>query len=145
MARRRVFYGEIRGIDEYVEKLKDLSAELKSIVGDALEQAADDPTADTIEAMKPQYLPAGGKYSTGKTADTILKNPKTKWRANVGEIGIGFDKNKIGVGELLISGTPRMSPNAKLARIYTRRQTQRDFDNTVVEALRNAIDEELGG
>ena len=144
MARRRVFYGEIGGIDRYIEQLQDLNADLKTIVGDALEQAADDPTADTIEAMKPQYMPAGGKYSDGDTEKTIIKNPKTEWKANIGEIGIGFDKEKIGVGDLLISGTPRMSPNTKLESIYARKKTVKEFHATVAEALENAF-EDLGG
>ena len=144
MAKRRVFYGEIGGIDRYVEKLKELDGDLKTIVGDALEQAADDPTADTIEAMKPQYMPADGKYSTGDTEKTIIKNPKTVWKSNIGEIGIGFDKTKNGVGSLLISGTPRMSPNPKLAAIYTRKKTVKEFNETITEALQNAI-EDLGG
>lgn len=142
---RRVFYGEIDGIDQYIEKLQDLNADLKSIVGDALEQAADDPTADTISAMKDRYMPAGGKYSTGKTKETVIKNPKTKWRVDVGSIGIGFDKTENGAGSLLITGTPKMQPNPKLAQIYTRKKTQREFFNTVVECLENAIDDELGG
>lgn len=141
---RRVFYGEIDGIDNYIEKLQELNADLKTIVGDALEQAADDPTADTIDAMQDQYMPAGGKYSTGNTKDTIIKNPKTEWRADIGAIGIGFDKTKNGAGSLLITGTPRMKPNSALAQIYTRKKTNKEFFETVTEALENAINE-LGG
>ena len=141
MAKRRVFYGEISGIDDYIDKLNELNADLKTIVGDALEQAADDPTADTIEAMQAQYMPAGGKYSTGKTRETVIKNPKAEWRAAVGTIGIGFDKTKKGAGSLLISGTPRMQPNTKLAQIYTRKKTNKEFFKTVTEALENAIEE----
>ena len=138
---RRVFYGEIYGIDDYIERLRDFDADLKSIMTDALEQAADDPTADTITAMRKQNLPAGGLYSTGNTEKTILRNPKSEWRGNAVSIGIGFDKTKNGVGSLLITGTPRMRPNQKLADIYTRTKTNKEFFDTVTEVLENAIEE----
>lgn len=144
MAKRRVFYGEVAGLDRYIERLRELDGDLKTVIGDAMEQAADDPTADTIKAMQPQYLPAGGKYSTGETEKTIIKKPKAEWRGSVGSIGLGFDKTENGVGSLLISGTPRMQPNQKLAQIYTRKKTANEFYKVVIEAMENAI-EELGG
>ena len=144
MAKRRVFYGEVAGLDRYIESLRELDADLKTVIGDAMEQAADDPTTDTIAAMNPSYMPAGGKYSTGDTEKTIIRNPKAEWRGSVGSIGLGFDKEENGVGTLLISGTPRMQPNQKLAQIYTRKKTANEFYKVVIEAMENAI-EELGG
>lgn len=144
MAKRRVFYGEVAGLDNYIERLRELDGDLKTVIGEAMEQAADDSTADTIAAMKKQHLPAGGKYSTGETEKTIIRNPKAEWRGSVGSIGLGFDKAENGVGTLLISGTPRMKPDEKLARIYTRKQTAKEFYKVVIEAMENAI-EELGG
>lgn len=144
MAKRRVFYGEVAGIDRYIERLRELDGDLKTIIGDAMEQAADDPTADTIAAMKPQYMPADGKYSTGDTEKTIIRKPKVEWRGSVGSVGIGFDKTENGVGTLLISGTPRMQPNEKLAQIYTRKKTAKEFYKVVTDAMENAI-EDLGG
>lgn len=139
--KRRKFYAEFDGLDRYAEQINELNGDLKSIVADALEQAADDPTADTIEGVKSNNLPAKGKYSTGETAETVIKNPKVTWAANIGTIGIGFDKTKHGAGTLLITGTPRMKPARKIEQIYARKKTIKDFHNAVSDALQNAIEE----
>lgn len=138
---RRVFYAEFEGFDRQLERLNELHGNLKEIVADALEQAADDPTADTIEAMNKKYMPAKGKYSTGDTAETVIRNPRVTWKTTVATIGIGFDKTKNGAGTLLITGTPKMKPNRKLAQIYTRKKTVAEFHKTIDEALQNAIRE----
>lgn len=139
--KRRQFYAEFDGLDGYAERINELNGDVKKIVADALEQAADDPTADTIEGVKKKNLPAKGKYSSGRTAETVIKSPRVTWAANIGTIGIGFDKTKNGVGTLLITGTPRMKPARKLEKIYTSKKTIKEFHNAVDEALRNAINE----
>lgn len=146
MAGRRIFYGEIdgRAFDDYISQLRKLDVNLKEVVADALEQAADDPTADTIDAMKNKYMPAKGKYSSGETKETVVKNPKVTFRNTIASIGIGFDRTKNGVGTLLITGTPRMKPNRKLEQIYGRKKTVSQFQKTVAEVLRDAIAQELG-
>jgi hypothetical protein len=143
MAGRRIFYGELTGFDNYLEKLRELDADLKPIVANALEQAADDPTADTIDAMKDRYMPAKGKYSSGQTKETVVKNPKVTWSATTASIGIGFDRTKPGVGTLLITGTPRMKPNKKLEQIYNRKKTIKEFNKTIGEILADAIIERM--
>lgn len=143
MAGRRIFYGELTGFDNYLEKLRELDADLKPIVANALEQAADDPTADTIDAMKDRYMPAKGKYSSGQTKETVIKNPKVSWSATIASIGIGFDRTKPGVGTLLITGTPRMKPNKKLEQIYNRKKTIKEFNKTIGEILADAIIERM--
>lgn len=139
--KRRKFYADFDGFDRYLDRINELNGDIKKIVSDALEQAADDPTADTIEGVKKKYLPADGKYSTGKTAETVIKNPTVTWAGTVGTIGIGFDKTKNGAGTLLITGTPRMQPDRKLAKVYTSKKTNKQFFEAVSEALQNAIEE----
>ena len=139
--KRRKFYAEFDGLDGYAERINELNGDVKKIVADALEQAADDPTADTIEGVKKKNLPAKGKYSRGKTAETVIKSPRVTWAANIGTIGIGFDKTKNGAGTLLITGTPRMKPANKLAKVYTSKKTVKEFHDAVSEALKNAIEE----
>lgn len=138
---RRMFYADFDGIDRYADRIKELNGDLKQIVSDALEQAADDPTADTIEGVKKNNLPAKGKYSSGETAETVIKRPSVKWAGNIGTIGIGFDKTQNGAGTLLITGTPRMKPAKKLEQVYTRKKTVKEFHAAVNEALQNAVEE----
>lgn len=138
---RRKFYAEFDGFDEYLEKINELNGDLKEIVSDALEQAADDPTADTIEGMQKKWLPADGEYSTGDTAKTVIRKPTVTWEGTTGIIGIGFDKTKNGVGTLLITGTPRMQPDPILEDVYTKAKTNKAFFEAVSEALQNAIED----
>lgn len=138
---RRVFYGDFDGLDRYADRINELNGNLKQIVSDALEQAADDPTADTIEGVKKNNLPAKGQFSSGETAETIVKRPSVKWAGTVGTIGIGFDKTKNGAGTLLITGTPRMKPAKNLEKIYARKKTVKEFHAAVNEALQNAVEE----
>ena len=139
--KRRKFYAEFDGLDRYAERINELDWDVKKIVADALEQAADDPTADTIEGVKKKNLPAKGQFSSGETAETVIKSPRVTWAGTVGTIGIGFDKTKNGVGTLLITGTPRMKPARKLEKIYTRKKTVKEFHAAVNEALQNAVEE----
>lgn len=138
---RRLFYADFDGLDRYADRIKSLNGDLKQIVTDALEQASDDPTADTIEGVKKKNLPAKGKYSSGETAETVIKRPSVKWAGNIGTVGIGFDKTQNGAGTLLITGTPRMKPAKKLEKIYARKKTVKEFHAAVNEALQNAVEE----
>jgi len=141
---RRIFYAEFSGFDDYLSRLKKMNVNLKPIVEDALEQASDDPTADTVDAMKDKYLPAKGKYSTGNTAKTVIRNPKVTWEtSDIASIGIGFDHTEHGAGTLLITGTPRMKPDRKLEQIYARKKTVREFNSVVGEVLAEALIEEM--
>ena len=138
---RRMFYADFDGINRYADRINELNGDLKQIVTDALEQAADDPTADTIEGVKKNNLPAKGKYSSGETAETVIKSPRVTWAGTVGTIGIGFDKTENGAGTLLITGTPRMKPARKLEEIYARKKTVKEFHAAVNEALQKAVEE----
>ena len=138
---RRMFYADFDGLDRYADRINELNGDLKQIVTDALEQASDDPTADTIDGVKKSNLPAKGQFSSGETAETVIKSPRVTWAANIGTIGIGFDKTKNGAGTLLITGTPRMKPAPKLEKIYARKKTVKEFHAAVNDAVQNAVEE----
>ena len=80
---------DMHGFDEYAEKLDSLDADLKKIFTDALEEAGETITEDTENAVTEANLPAGGKYSSGETKESILKNPKVEWNGTIGQINVG--------------------------------------------------------
>lgn len=129
---------------DFAEDLDRLNGDLQKIIGDAMEHAAQIVQEDTISALAASNLPAGGKYSTGKTEESVIKDPRTRWSGSVGEIGVGFDKTKPGAGGWLITGTPKMAPDAALNRMYAQKSYARKINDQIRKDLQKALDE-LGG
>jgi hypothetical protein len=110
-----------------------------------MEEAAEKVQQDTIAAIQPVNLPGKGRYSTGDTLNTVIRDPKTKWEGSVGEIPIGFDKTKPGAGGWLITGTPKMRPDYALEKIYGTKRYESELKKTIEKALQREIDKIMGG
>lgn len=130
---------------DYIEKLDKLGADLQETIGDAMDEAGEKVQSDVTEAMAASNLPAKGKYSTGETMESIIKDPKTVWHGSNGELDLGFDKSKPGAGGFLITGTPKMKPNYKLGDIFSRKSYSRKIKLQIEKALQNEIDKRMGG
>jgi hypothetical protein len=142
---RNVLKLDVKGFDEYAEKLDSLGADLKTIFTDALEQAGETITEDTIDAMADANLPRGGEYSTGETKASIIKNPHVEWAGTIGSIGVGFDFGKPGAGGYLITGTPRMRPDKPLNQIYKSKKYMSDIRKDMVDIFNDEIKRRMGG
>lgn len=145
-AKRRKNYISINfsNFAEYAEKLDRLNADLKKIFGDAMEDAAKQVQEDTRKAVDNAYLPAGGIYSDGETKASIIRDITPKWSGSLGEVKLGFDKTKPGAGGFLITGTPKMAPDAPLAEMYSGRKYQRQIQKKIEQSLQKELDK-LGG
>ena len=136
---------DVSGFEEYIQKLEKLEADLKPIVSDALNQAGETITDDTFDAVSDSNLPRGGEYSTGKTRESIIKNPRVKWSGTTAEIGVGFDFNKPGAGGYLITGTPRMAPDKALNKIYKSKKYMKDIQKDMIDIFQDEISRRMGG
>lgn len=136
---------DVSGFEEYIQKLEKLEADIKPIVSDALNQAGETITDDTFDAVSDSNLPRGGEYSTGKTRESIIKNPRVKWAGTTAEIGVGFDFNKPGAGGYLITGTPRMAPDKALNRIYKSKKYMKDIQKDMIDIFQDEISRRMGG
>lgn len=140
---------ELKGFEELITKLDGLvDNKLKPILTEVLEDVGEDIGQRTYEAMDKSNLPAKGKYSTGDTIKTVVKNPKAIWNGSICEINVGFDKTKPGAGFLLITGTPRMKPVYELEKIYVhsgKNDYTRKVNQWIREALQDAIYENMRG
>lgn len=136
---------EMSGFEELLTELDKLDGDLKEVVTDALEQAAETIEWDTKDAMKKAHLPASGKYSKGVTEKSIVSNAKVDWQGTMAEINAGFDFHKDGVGGILIVGTPRMKPNRQLQKIYKQKRYMSQIVSDMKEIVSDAIEEKLGG
>lgn len=116
----------------------------RQVVEENLEKVGERISNDTIEAVQAGNLPAGGVYSTGDTEAAVVKNPQVTWDGGVASIPVGFDFNKPGAGGWLISGTPKMRPDAALRKIYKGKKYMEDRKAEIAEAVWNEILKEEG-
>jgi len=128
--------------NEYAEKLENLGADLQEIFDKALLEAAEEVQKDTRDAMAASNLPAKGKYSRGKTMDSIVE-PEVEWNGSIAEVKLGFDHTKPGAGGFLITGTPKMRPNAKLSAIYTTKKYETKIKKKIEETLQEEINKRM--
>lgn len=128
-------------LEALAEELERLGGNLKSVMDDALQQAGETVAADTMEAMDRSNLPAKGKYSTGDTARTVIRESdvRVEWSGNIASVGLGFDKSKKGAGGFLITGTPRMQPDYALEQIFTRKTYQKQIMQDIQDVFNDAI------
>lgn len=85
-------------------------------------------------------LPAGGKYSTGETKQSIDKDMTVDWSGMSGEIKVGFDFKKSGpVSIFLMYGTPRMSPVSGLKNAIYGTKTKKKIKELQAEAVNKVI------
>lgn len=145
MARKQMISIDFKNFSDYAEKIDKLGVNLKSVFSKAMEEAAEKVQQDTIAAIQPVNLPGKGRYSTGDTLNTVIRDPKTKWEGSVGEIPLGFDKTKPGAGGWLITGTPKMRPDYALEKIYGTKRYESELKKTIEKALQREIDKIMGG
>lgn len=112
----------------------------KAVVEEIITEVAEKINNDTKEALVPSNLPAGGKYSKGATERSIAFGAKPTWSSEgVCSIPVGFDFAKKGAGGYLITGTPRMKPDAQLNKMYKQkkymRELTREFGDKIFEHI----------
>ena len=130
-----------KNIEDLITKLDGIGADVQKVVTDALEQAAETITDDTLEVISDQYLPAHGKYhgKDGDTEKSVVRNSKVTWVGGMASIPVGFDYDKPGAGGYLISGRPDMSPDVKLNQMYTGKKYMRQIEKDMVEVINDEI------
>lgn len=143
MAKRKLFNLNFDEFNDLLTEFDGLGGNLKPVVTKALEDVADTVEADTEKALVKSNMPAQGKYSSGETEKSMVRNAKVEWSGTIAEIGLGFDFDKPGAAGYLISGTPRMKPNKELQRIYKRKKYLKDIQNDMSNTVIEAIDEEV--
>lgn len=123
----------LNGLAEYAEKLEKAGVDIQPVMEGALNEAAKTITADTIAALAPANLPAGGKYSQGRTMESVLTDGQVTWMGSIAEVPVGFDFSKPGAGGLLITGTPKMRPDDALNKIYRQKRYMANIQKMMAE------------
>ncbi len=126
-------------LEGFVQKIIDLDGDAREAVESALEQAAETISDDTLDAVAPGNLPAQGRYSTGATEASVLRDQKARWTGTTAWIPVGFDFTMPGAGGYLISGTPKMAPVAQLRKMYKQKRYMADIQKDITDVLEDAL------
>lgn len=91
-------------------------------------------------------LPAKGKYSTGRTLESLDQSMSIDWEGLTGSIKVGFDFSQSGMTSIyLMYGTPRMEPVAGLEDAIYGNKTKREIRKIQAEAVNKVIKRTMGG
>lgn len=145
LARKQFLSVDFSAFDDYLEKLRDLEANVEEVFSKAMETAADKVQQDVTEAIQPANLPAKGKYRGEQhdTENSVIRDPKPSKRGSVLEVNLGFDKTKPGAGGFLITGTPKMQPDQKLADIFQKKKYAADITKQIEKDLQEEINKRM--
>lgn len=126
-------------LTELIKKIDAMGGDAQRVTEKALEKASQKIKNDTVEAMAKANLPAQGKYSTGTTMESIVGASQAKWDGSVGWVPVGFDFSKPGAGGYLITGTPRMQPDAQLNKMYKKKAYMSALQQELLEDMWDEI------
>ena len=129
-----------KGWEEMVAKLDKLAGteSVKCGVESALKYSKKYVTYQIEKSL--EKLPANGKYSTGRTKNSIDKEMKVYWNGGLAEIKIGFCFKKSGLtGIFLMYGTPRTKPVIGLKTAIYGEKTKKEIKKLQVEEINKVI------
>ena len=137
---------QVKGFEEYIAKLDELGGNkaMKRGVEGAL-RASKQYVNPLIENSMAK-LPAGGRYSSGNTKESIDIDMSVEWSGMTASIKVGFDFSKSGLTSIfLMYGTPKMKPVAGLKNAVYGSKTQKELATIQEEALMKVISRIMEG
>ena len=132
------------GFDRLIKQFESIGGDVKPVVEKALKQVGNKIGTDTLSAITKPNLPAGGKYSSGQTENSVIRNPSVVWEGDTtAYIPVGFVIAKPGAGGFLISGTPKMKPDKELNRMYKGKKYMNEIQKEMSDVVLSAIVEQM--
>lgn len=141
MARNRIGL-QVEGFEEYMAKLDEIGGTkaMRRGVEEALKESKKYVNPLIEQAMT--KLPAGGKYSTGDTKESLDKDMSVDWQGGTATIKVGFDFSESGLKSIfLMYGTPRMKPVTGLKAAVYGAKTKKEIAAIQGAALDKVIKE----
>lgn len=145
MARNKIGL-QVAGFEDYMAKLDKLGGSqlMQKGVESALKASKEYVNPQIESAMT--KLPAGGRYSSGNTKESIDKNLSVEWQGMTAGIKVGFDFSKSGPTSIfLMYGTPRMSPVNGLKNAIYGAKNKKAIAQIQAEVLDRVIKEAMEG
>ena len=133
---------EFAGFDEILKKLNKLEADTKAITEEALQKSFDIVTRKAEAAIAKPNLPAGGKYSTGKSAASLTRTLEVTWTGTEASAPVGFNVKKGGYPTIfMMYGTPRFMKVQAVYDAFYSTQTEGEVLNAQKEVFYKALGE----
>lgn len=105
------------GLEEMIANLEKVQGDLKTTTEKALKASKQRVNEELRKVTIPANYPAHGKYSTGKTAQSIDTDMSVTWEGTTASIKVGYDMQISGMTSIfLMYGTPRHKPPMKAVR-----------------------------
>ena len=136
---------EFHGLQEMINKLRDVGADAKAVTEEALTKTHKIVTAKAATAVAKPNLSAGGKYSKGGTARSLQTTPKISWKGTEASVDVGFNIKKGGLPSIfMMYGTPRYMKNQELYDAFYSDQTEGEVANAQREIFENYMRKVFG-
>lgn len=108
---------KFEGLEEMIANLEKVQGDLKATTEKALKASKQRVNEELRKVTVPANYPAHGKYSTGKTAQSIDTDMSVTWEGTTASIKVGYDMQISGMTSIfLMYGTPRHKPPMKAVR-----------------------------
>lgn len=105
------------GLEEMIANLEKVQGDLKTTTEKALKASKQRVNEELRKVTIPANYPAHGKYSTGKTVQSIDNDMSVTWEGTTASIKVGYDMQISGMTSIfLMYGTPRHKPPMKAVR-----------------------------
>lgn len=136
---------QIEGFDAILRRLSGVEGAARKATEEALRQTADLVKHNVEQAMVKSNMPAGGKYSSGRTMEALVRNARVEWNADTASVSVGFDIKHGGLPSIfLMYGTPRMKKMQKLYNAFYSAKTRKEItelqERIFFDAIRRAED-----
>ena len=133
---------EFAGFDAVLKKLIKLEADTKKITEEALQKSFDIVTQKAEDAIARPNLPAGGKYSTGRTAESLVRTLEVTWTGTEASAPVGFNIKKGGLPSIfMMYGTPRYMKVQAVYDAFYGSATEGEVLNAQKEVFYKALEE----
>lgn len=137
---------QIPDFNALAKQIEDVGGSVKKASEDALKETHRIVTDKLEQIMVPSNMPDHGVYWTGRTRESIVRQPTVTWNGTKASVDVGFDIENGGLTSIfLMYGTPRMKPVPGLYDAIYGKATQTEIIEAQTRILHEAIYEAMGG
>ena len=133
------------GLEEMIKQLDAVEGDLRIVTEKALIASKERVTEELRRVTVPANFPAGGKYSTGRTASSIDESKSVSWEGTTASIPVGFDLNISGLTSIfLIRGTPTMEKSRPIFNAIYGSKIKKEVQEIQRQVFADEIKKKMG-
>ena len=128
------------GFNDILEQLNKLGEDAQKATDEALTEAFKIITRKATDAVQKPNLPAQGRYSSGNSERSLVRDPKITWSDTVASVDVGFNIKHGGLPTIfMMYGTPRYMKNQALYDAFYGDQTQTEIYRVISEIYQKKL------